>query len=229
MKENSSPLLRESTSARLRTLILQRIMDGQYPPGLRLKELQLAREFNTSQAPVREALRELEATGVIESEPHRGSRVRTVSAKELGEAYQVRAVLEQLAGELAAGRFGGKETLLQRQADKVRRAYQKGNLEEYARQDQAFHRMIVEAAGNQVLLESWDTLHFDIRTRLFLGHSTPSLQSTLDLHDEIVKALIKGKRKLAGQLLRKHSEAFCLGGDEEKQGIPDAQLAVGRK
>ena len=219
--KNSSPLLRESTSSRLRTLILQRIIDGQYPPGHRLKELQLAREFNTSQAPVREALRELEATGVIESEPHRGSRVRTVSEKELGEAYQVRAVLEQLAGELAAGQFSGKETVLERQADKVRRAYEKSNMEEYARHDLAFHRMIVAAAGNQVLLENWDALHFDIRTRLFLGHSKPSLQATLDLHDEIVKALIQGKGKLAGRLLRKHSEAFSSGGDEG-QGIPDA-------
>ena len=223
MNENSSPLLRESTSARLRTLILQRIIDGQYPPGHRLKELQLAREFNTSQAPVREALRELEATGVIESEPHRGSRVRTVSERDLGEAYQVRAVLEQLAGELAAGKFDGKETLLQRQADKVRKAYLKGNMDEYARQDLAFHRMIVEAAGNQVLLESWDALHFDVRTRLSLGQSpTSSLQSTLDLHDEIVKALIQGKRKLAGRLLRKHSEAFCSRGGEGPHGIPEA-------
>lgn len=220
--KNSSPLLRESTSARLRTLILQRIIDGQYPPGHRLKELQLAREFNTSQAPVREALRELEATRVIESEPHRGSRVRTVSERELGEAYKVRAVLEQLAGELAAGQFSGRETLLQRQADKVRRAYEKGNMQEYARHDLAFHRMIVAAAGNHVLLENWDALHFDIRTRLLLGHSKPSLQSTLDLHDEIVKALIQSKRKLAGRLLRKHSEAFCSGGGEGQQGIPDA-------
>ena len=220
--KNSSPLLRESTSARLRTLILQRIIDGQYPPGHRLKELQLAREFNTSQAPVREALRELEATRVIESEPHRGSRVRTVSERELGEAYKVRAVLEQLAGELAAGQFSGRETLLQRQADKVRRAYEKGNMQEYARHDLAFHRMIVAAAGNHVLLENWDALHFDIRTRLLLGHSKPSFQSTLDLHDEIVKALIQSKRKLAGRLLRKHSEAFCSGGGEGQQGIPDA-------
>jgi DNA-binding GntR family transcriptional regulator len=220
--KNSSPLIRESTSTKLRILILQRIIDGQYPPGHRLKEMELAREFNTSQAPVREALRELEATGVIESEPHRGSRVRTVSERELGEAYQVRAVLEQLAGELAAGQFSGRETLLQRQADKVRTAYEKGNMEEYARQDLAFHRMIVEAAGNQVLLENWDALHFDIRTRLFLGHSIPSLQSTLDLHDEIVKAIVEGKRKLAGRLLRKHSEAFCSGAREVQQGIPDA-------
>jgi DNA-binding GntR family transcriptional regulator len=219
--KNSSPLLRESTSARLKTLILQRIIDGQYPAGHRLKELQLAREFNTSQAPVREALRELEATGVIESEPHRGSRVRTVSERELGEAYQVRAVLEQLAGELAAGQFSGRATLLQRQAERVRKAYEEGNVEEYARHDLAFHRMIVEAAGNQVLLENWDALHFDIRTRLFLGHSTTGLQSTLDLHDEIVEALVQGKRKLAGRLLRKHSEAFCLRGGEVQQGIPD--------
>jgi len=220
--KNSSPLIRESTSAKLRTLILQRIIDGHYPPGHRLKEMELAREFDTSQAPVREALRELEATGVIESEPHRGSRVRTVSERELGEAYQVRAVLEQLAGELAAGQFSGRETLLQRQAEKVRTAYEKGNMEEYARQDLAFHRMIVAAAGNQVLLESWDALHFDIRTRLLLGHETPSLQSTLDLHDEIVRALIDGKRKVAGRLLRMHSEAFCPGGSEGQQRAPGA-------
>jgi DNA-binding GntR family transcriptional regulator len=217
--KNSSALVRESTSARLKTLILQRIINGHYPPGHRLKELEIAREFNTSQAPVREAFRELEATGVIETEPHRGSRVRTVSERELGEAYQVRAVLEQLAGELAAGRFSGKEALLQRQADNVRRAYEKGNMEDYARHDLAFHRMIVAAAGNQVLLESWDALHFDIRTRLLLGRPAPSLQSTLNLHDEIVKALIDSKGKLAGRLLRKHSEAFCSGGGEEQQGI----------
>jgi len=72
-----------------------------------------------------------------------------------------------------------------------------------------------------VLLESWDALHFDIRTRVFLGHSTASLQSTLDLHDEIVKALIQGNGKLAGRLLRKHSEAFCSGAGEVQQGIPD--------
>ena len=214
--------MRESTSARLRTLILQRIIDGQYPPGHRLKELLLAREFDTSQAPVREALRELEATGVIESEPHRGSRIRTVSARELSEAYQVVAVLEQLAGELAAGQFSGRETLLQRQADKVRRAYEKGSMQEYARHDLAFHRMIVAAAAIQVLLENWDALHFDIRTRLFLGHSKPSLQSTLDLHDEIVKALVQGKRKLAGRLLRMHSEAFCPGGSEGQEVVLDA-------
>jgi DNA-binding GntR family transcriptional regulator len=220
--KQSSPLIRESTSAKLRTLILQRIIDGHYPPGHRLKEMELAREFNTSQAPVREALRELEATRVIESEPHRGSRVRTVSERELGEAYQVRAVLEQLAGELAAGQFTGREALLQRQADKVRKAHENGNTEEYARHDLAFHRMIVAAAGNQVLLENWDALHFDIRARLFLGHSKLSLQSTLDLHDEIVKALIDGKRKLAGRLLRMHSEAFCSGGSEGQQRVPDA-------
>jgi len=82
--------------------------------------------------------------------------------------------------------------------------------------------MIVEAAGNKVLLENWDALHFDVRTRLFLGHSKASLQSTLDLHDEIVNALIQGKGQLAGRLLRKHSEAFCSGGGEGQQSIPDA-------
>jgi DNA-binding GntR family transcriptional regulator len=80
-------------------------------------------------------------------------------------------------------------------------------------------RSIGRTLRSQVLLENWDALHFDIRTQLFLGHSEPSLQS-LDLHDEIVKALIRAKRKLAGRLLRNHSEAFCSGGREGQQGVP---------
>lgn len=95
-------------------------------------------------------------------------------------------------------------------------------MEEYARQDLAFHRLIVEATGNEVLLENWDALHFDIRTRLFLGQSKPSLHSNLDLHDEIVKALIEGNRRLTVRLLRRHWEAFCSSGEKEQEGIPDS-------
>ena len=84
---------------RVRWTILERIMDGTYQPGERLKELTLAREFRVSQAPVREALRKLEAIGVVRSEPYRGARVRELSPTELRDAYQLRGILEQAATE----------------------------------------------------------------------------------------------------------------------------------
>ncbi len=60
----------------IRDVLVARILDGTYPAGMQLKELSLAREFNVSQAPIREALRELEGSGLVTSERYRGTRVR---------------------------------------------------------------------------------------------------------------------------------------------------------
>ena len=70
-------------------------------PGERLVETRIAQELGTSQAPVREALRDLELLRLVESEPFRGARVRPFGDSELVEIYPVRAVLEELAARLA--------------------------------------------------------------------------------------------------------------------------------
>ena len=85
----------------IRNAIVSRILDGSTPAGTRLKEMTLAREFNVSQAPVREALRELEAVGLLESERYRGTRVRNIDMDELREAYELRAAIEEAAARLA--------------------------------------------------------------------------------------------------------------------------------
>ncbi len=69
-------------------------------PGERLKEMALAREFEVSQAPVREAFRELETLGLLVSEHYRGTRVRGVSSQEIHDAYQLRGYLEEIAAQL---------------------------------------------------------------------------------------------------------------------------------
>ena len=91
MLSAESTLERESMSDRIRNAILRRIADGTYLPGHRLVELQLAKEFGTSQGPVREALRELETLQVVETKRYCGSSVREVPLKERQEAYEVRA------------------------------------------------------------------------------------------------------------------------------------------
>lgn len=81
-------------------ILLDRILDGTYKPGERLIELQIANELNTSQSPVREALRYLEALRVVETETYKGTRVRSISPRELQESSQIRAALEELGAQL---------------------------------------------------------------------------------------------------------------------------------
>jgi len=95
-------LTRSVLREQLRERILQRILDGEYAPGERIVESHLMKEYGVSQAPIREALRDLEAMRFVESEAHRGVRVRTITEKEMGEMYPVRAALEEVAGRAAA-------------------------------------------------------------------------------------------------------------------------------
>src|SRR6266705_3268452 len=95
----------------VKEILLKRILDGEYKPGDRLVEMHIAQEFEISQAPVREALRELEALGFVESEPYRGTHVRAVTKSELTEIYPVRAALEEVAARAAALRLENVEAL----------------------------------------------------------------------------------------------------------------------
>src|SRR4051795_10168425 len=99
----SRPMLRD----RIKDAILARILDGTYAPGERIVEIRVAQELGVSQAPVREALRELELLRLVVSEPFRGARVREVTARELAEIYPVRAALEEVAARGAVAGFGG--------------------------------------------------------------------------------------------------------------------------
>src|SRR5215218_529685 len=109
-----------SLREQVKELVLERILDGTYQPGDRLVETRIAQELGTSQAPVREALRELESLRFVESEQFRGARVRAVSPEELAEIYPVRAALEEVAGREAAKRLRGKVRALEVELEEMR-------------------------------------------------------------------------------------------------------------
>ena len=77
--------------------ISTKIFAGEYPPGSRLRQEALAEEFSVSRTPIREALRQLEAKGVIQHRPNQGAIVLAPNARDIRDAYQVRAELEGLA------------------------------------------------------------------------------------------------------------------------------------
>lgn len=200
---------RHCMSDRIREAIASRIYDGQLKPGDRLVELELARQFDTSQTPVREALRELESLRLVESQPYRGTRVRGISPREMAEAYAVRGVLEQLAAELATPFLRQHAEDLRNAVTGLTEAAEVGDGPIYAAHNFTFHRTIVEAAGNQVLLQTWQSLAFETRMRLSVARTSPGdIVRCIGVHEEILRAIEEGDGPLAGRLLREHSESI---------------------
>jgi DNA-binding GntR family transcriptional regulator len=211
----------------IRRVLVQRILDGYYKPGDRLVELQIARELKTSQGPVREALRELEALRLVESETYRGTRVRAVSEREMEAAGQVRGVLEQAAANWSAVVLKRNVAPLRAAVEAMRQAAAVHDLDGYARHNMAFHRMIVEAAGNPVLLRVWDSVLLEARTRIELTQHDIDMMPAADTHDPIVDALERGDGESAGRLLREHhSETFRHGEQNGQAAVANSERAT---
>src|SRR3954447_17756007 len=138
---------RDCMRAQICRELVRRIVEETYRPGERLVELQVARELKTSQGPVREAFRELEALRLVESETYRGTRVRAHSAREMEETGQVRGMIEQMAAECAARVFQENVSALRDEMEAIRAAAADRDIDGYARHIKNFHRLIVEAAG----------------------------------------------------------------------------------
>ena len=195
---------------RIREQLVARILDGSYPPGTRLKELVLAEEFGVSQAPIREALRELEATGLLTTERYCGTRVCAADLNALKEAYELRAVLEMRAVELALPLH--PEMLSRFKADiRHMRGFARSNArDDYVGAALELHRRLIEACGNRLFLKTWDAFHWDVRARITLRHIDGALRldATLQLHVVLVEHLAAGRVAESVQAVRATFDAL---------------------
>lgn len=209
MTDSDRPLSRSVLREQLKEQILQRILDGEYEPGARIVENRLMKEYGVSQAPIREALRDLEAMRFVESQPHRGVRVRLISQKELGEMYPVRAALEEVAGRTAAPLITDATLdLLDGEIGAMRAAADRGDLHGQLVHDARFHELIFEASGNSLLLDVWRSLHAEIRALITYTRSHTALGAIVDSHLPILQALRLRDPALAGKEMRHHIEHF---------------------
>ena len=201
----SRTVLREQ----VKDLLLQRIASGELKPGERLVETRIAAELGTSQAPVREALRDLELLRLVESEPFKGSRVRAFGNAELVEVYPVRAVLEELAAKEATKKLAGDVSALEAEVEAMREAARRGDVTALVRHDIAFHRLVVEAAGNPILEQCWKSLGVEGRITITLYGTSIEPQEAAELHVPLLEAIRWRKPGAAGRAARKHVEAFA--------------------
>jgi DNA-binding GntR family transcriptional regulator len=201
--------VQQSARDRIRRALLKRISEGAYRPGERIKEMKLAQEFEVSQAPVREVFRELETLGVLVSRRYHGTHVREISSQENRDIYQLRGYLEEIATQLIPPK-NVDETIrsLEGLQASMRIAAQTGDPDGFARCNTQFHRTIVSAASNQMLLKVWESLEIGMLSRLNLQKNEHKLLSLAEIHQPIVDSLKRGDLKQTGVLLREHAFSF---------------------
>lgn len=192
-----------SLREQIREHIVDGIVSGRWQPGERIVERRIATELEVSQTPVREALRELESLRLIESAPNKGVRVRNLTAADLEESYPVRAGLEQIAAELACERLAVDCSALEPHVVALHEADRKADGTSQVRHTVAFHREMVRAAGNSVLLHTWEGLGIEVFTALSIRWLGTVQQSYAEEHEELLDAFRRRDPRI-GELAKAH-------------------------
>ena len=180
---------------------------GQYVPGQRLIEGDFLSTRGFSRGPLREALRRLEAEGVVLLEKNRGAMVRRYSRSEIACLYEVRELLEPDAARLAAVHIAddaGLRTRFESSRGRMRRAL-KETVEEYSRENTRFHVLVAEASGNPWLARIIETLQLPVdRLAVFHFVTTGATRSSLGEHEKIIDAILAGDASRAEKAMRVH-------------------------
>lgn len=194
------------------------ILSGAIAPGERLKQEKLAEDLNVSRIPVREALQTLEAEGLIDSFPGRGSRVAEVSPGDAADVLTVRGTLEGLAARLAAARVTSEHI------EALRDVVEAGRMatldEDHSLASDLhtrFHLELARASGNSHLYDALAVMPAKtgwINSSLLKSRGTYSW----DEHGEIVDAVASGQADLAETLMRQHAERLIANVAETKAG-----------
>ncbi|MGR3755707.1 MAG: GntR family transcriptional regulator [Tranquillimonas sp.] len=187
--------------------LLDEIRSGALPPGSRLTETEIAERLKISRTPVREAIRRLEAEGLVSHMPRAGAVVRRLSYPEIMELYEMRVVLEGTAARLAA-RSASEVEIEELAAINAEMAAASGDGGAMSRLNRQFHTRLIDAARNRFLVRSVNTVQ---TTLLILGPSTleeaARAREATEEHRAVVDALTRRDGDAAEALMRRHMEA----------------------
>lgn len=197
-------VVRQSLKDQVKSILIDRMIDGDLAPGDRIKELQVAKELGTSQAPVREAIRCLETLGYVEHIPHVGAMVKTFNQSEIEEAYQVREALELHSTALIGEVQNELVQDLDEQLALMQAATKENNIRLFTQADNQFHRAIVASCENETMLTMWESLKMQVQVIATLLKASMPLDKIYLLHPPIVDAFKSKSRDRASLLLKGH-------------------------
>lgn len=200
-------------AARIQKTLVTKIVNGDLKPGDRLDEKSLASEFGVSRTPIREALRELGAKGLIDLVPHKGGIVAQISIDQLADMLDAECELEALCARLASQRMSAVEKgALQECHAQAKELTRDRDALRYLVVNQSFHDLICDGAHNATLA----AMTRELRTRLApFRQSQIETKSRLamshDEHDQIVAAILKSDPDAAQDAMRRHNARLSTG------------------
>lgn len=186
----------------------EEILSGSLRPGAKIRQQEVAKALGVSYTPVREAIRQLQATGLISYEPNRGNAVTSLDDDALQELYQLRGAVEGLGARLAVEQIGPSEL---QEIERVHRTMQEeldgaADPVALAAMSRDFHSLIVQAGGPLVvfpkLQEIWS--HYPVPRAQSLWTSVDEARRSVTAHDEILRALRDRDGDRAGRLMEGH-------------------------
>lgn len=193
--------LRELVHRSIRDAILK----GNLRPGERIVESRVAKSMGVSQAPVREAIRELEQAGLIVSFPNRGAYVRELTPKDLREIYSLRAVLERFAVEQAVPLFGDEDCKrLEALVDEMVRHAEAKETEAFVEADFAFHAYICKKSGHALLVKTWEGISPWNWTFVSVLWDDRPIVELAKRHIDVVEAIKGANPAEAGDVMHRH-------------------------
>ena len=189
--------------------VRRRILDGRFPAGHRLKEIELAREFGLSRTPVRDALSRLNVEGFLEFRPNLGATVSVWSEAQIEQMFKIRALLEPFATEIAATLIteaqiadlrelcGVMEAAARRESDE--------DLQRLAAANQRFHHIVIDAAQSEHLAKLISlAVDAPLSLRTFAHYSPEETERSMRHHRDLVEALSHRDPAWASSVMRTH-------------------------
>jgi DNA-binding GntR family transcriptional regulator len=197
---------RKTLAEELRLQLADEIVRGVLAPGAALDETELAERFKVSRTPVREAIRQLAASGLIEARPHRGAVVARPDEERLVGMFEAMGELEALCAGLAAERMlPAERNALETTHEKLRTLIHVGDPQSHHEANEAFHGIIYAGAHNDYLAEMAIATRARVQPfRRAQFRNLGRLAKSYSEHDRVVAAILRGDRPAAAAAMHDH-------------------------
>lgn len=184
----------------------QAILTGELKPGERLMEIHLANKLGVSRTPIREAIRKLELEGLVTMVPRRGAEVAQITEKSMNDVLEVRRAMDALCVELACDRITAEELeQLKAACDGFEAAVKTGDVKKIAQADVALHDIIVQATGNQRLIQLVNNLSEQMyRYRFEYIKDSSQHERLVEEHRIIYQSIVQKDKETASQAAKTH-------------------------
>lgn len=189
--------------------LMHNVLTGTLAPGDKIIESKLARELSISQGAVREAIRDLIAQGVLEAEPYKGTRIRTLNKDQLADYYEVRSEIEATAVKWSIARHQVRYldlAFLKACVDNMEQCVNQDDAINMRKNDMAFHQAIVQGAHSETLLRVWNSLgnHYWSYIAVHYDHAAAMLPQQVEKHRAMYQAIAALDIEAYAQCVRGH-------------------------